>query len=127
MQAPPVAKLSKRGGRPWVGEGLCQGLRCDDGCIDGACFRHWALVWKKLHCFGSEIGSGLWNIESVAAIVFRGGTQIPSVNPMGGPSAAVGGDLENLGFFPWRCKGGSIEIKGATIEFCLCGESRIDY
>ena len=23
------------GCRLWVGEGLCQGSRCDDGCIDG--------------------------------------------------------------------------------------------
>ena len=42
-----VAKLGKRGGRSWVGEGLCQGLRCDDGCIYGGCFWHWALVWKN--------------------------------------------------------------------------------
>ena len=38
-----VAELVKRGFRRWVGEGLCQGLRCDDGCIDGGCFGHWAL------------------------------------------------------------------------------------
>ena len=69
-----VAELVKRGCRRWVGEGLCQGSRCDDGCIDGGCFRHWALVWKELHCFGCELGYGLWTIESVVVIVFRGGT-----------------------------------------------------
>ena len=69
-----VSKLSKQGGRNWIGEGICQGSRCDDGCIDGGFFWHWVLVWKELHCFGGAIVSGLWNIESVAAIVFRGGT-----------------------------------------------------
>ena len=69
-----VAILGNRGCRRWVGEGLCQGLRCNDGCIDGGCFWHWALVWKELHCFGNALGSGLWNIDSVAEIVFWGGT-----------------------------------------------------
>ena len=41
-----VAELGKLGGRQWVGEGLCQGLLCNYGCIDRGCFRHWALVWK---------------------------------------------------------------------------------
>ena len=41
-----VSGLGKQGGRRWVGEGLCQGLRCDDGCIDKGCFWNWTLVWK---------------------------------------------------------------------------------
>ena len=68
-----VAKLGKRGCRTWVVEGLCQGSRCDDGCIHGLCFRYWALAWKELHCLGGALRSGLGNIELVAAIVFRGG------------------------------------------------------
>ena len=69
-----VAEMGKQGCRRWVGEGFCPGSRCDDGCIDGGCFWHWTLVWKEFHCFGGALGSGLWNIKSVAAIVFRGGT-----------------------------------------------------
>ena len=68
-----VAKLGKRGCRRWVGEGLYQGSRCDDDCIDGGCFGHWALVWKEFHCLGGALSSGLGNIETVAAIVFWGG------------------------------------------------------
>ena len=30
-----IAELGKRGCRRWVGEGLYQGSRYDDGCIDG--------------------------------------------------------------------------------------------
>ena len=41
-----VAELGKWGCRRWVDEGLCQGSRCNDGCIDGGYFGHWALVWK---------------------------------------------------------------------------------
>ena len=67
-----VTELGKRGCRRWVGKGLCQGLNCDDGCINRGYFRHWSLVWKELHCLGGVIGSGLGKIESVAAIVFRG-------------------------------------------------------
>ena len=65
-----VAKLGKRGGRGWIGEGLRQGTRCNDGCIDGGGFWHLTLVRKELHCFGDTIGSGLQDIQSVAAIVF---------------------------------------------------------
>ena len=68
-----VAELEKRGCRRWVDEGLCQGSRCDDGCIDGGCFGHWALVWKLLHCLGGALSSILGNIETVATIVFWGG------------------------------------------------------
>ena len=68
-----VSELVKRGFRRWVGEGLYQGSGCNDGCINGVCFGHWALVWKELHCLGGALGSGLGNIEAVAAIVFWGG------------------------------------------------------
>ena len=68
-----VTELGKRGCRRWVGEGLCQGSRCDDGYIDGGGFEHWALVWKELYCLGGALSSGLGNIETVAAIVFWGG------------------------------------------------------
>ena len=60
-----VAELGKGGCRRWVEEGLCQGSRCDDGCIDGGCFWHWALVWKELHCLGGALSSGFGNIETV--------------------------------------------------------------
>ena len=69
-----VTELGKWICRRWVGEGLCQGSRCDDGCIDGECCGDWALVWKELHCLGGALSSGLGNIETVAAIVFWGGT-----------------------------------------------------
>ena len=69
-----VAKLGRRGCRRWVGEGLCQGSRCNDGYINGGCFGHWALAWKELHCIGGALRSGLGNIEMGAAIVFWGGT-----------------------------------------------------
>ena len=65
-----VAELGKQVCRRWVGKGLCQGSRCDDGCIDGGCFGHCALVWKELHCLGGALSSGLGNIETVEAIVF---------------------------------------------------------
>ena len=68
-----VAELGKQGCRRWVGEGLYQGSRCDDGCIEGGCFGDWELVWKKLHCLGGELSYGLGNIETVTAIVFWGG------------------------------------------------------
>ena len=69
-----VIELGKQGCRRWVGEGLCQGSHYDDGCIDRRCFRHWELMWKELHYFGGAVGSGLWNKELVAGIVFQGGT-----------------------------------------------------
>ena len=57
-----VAELGKQGCRRWVGEVLSQGSRCDDGCIDRGCFRHWALVWKEWHNLGGALGSDLGNI-----------------------------------------------------------------
>ena len=65
-----IIKLGKRGDRVWIGEGLRQGMRCNDGCIGGGGFRHRTLVWKKLHCFGGALGSGIRDIKLVASIVF---------------------------------------------------------
>ena len=42
-----VAELGKRSGRGWVGDGLHQGTRCNDGCVDVGVFRHWTLVRKN--------------------------------------------------------------------------------
>ena len=38
-----VSELGKQGGRRWVAEGLCQGSRYDNGCIDRGFFvtGHW--------------------------------------------------------------------------------------
>ena len=52
-----VVKLGKRGGRAWIGEGLCQGTYCDDGCIDGRFFWHRTLVRK--HCTVLAVRSAL--------------------------------------------------------------------
>ena len=42
-----VDKLIKWGGRGCIGEGLCQGPRCNDGCVEGEGFWHRTLVQKN--------------------------------------------------------------------------------
>ena len=68
-----VAELGKGGGRVWIDEGLLQGMRCDDGCVDGGGFRDRTLV-RKISLFCGALGSGLRDITAVEAIVFRSRT-----------------------------------------------------
>ena len=44
---------------------------------------------EKLHCFGDALCAGTWNVYAVTSVVFRGGSEIPSINTVGGPGEAV--------------------------------------
>ena len=46
------------------------GTRCDNGCVNGGGFWHRTLVRKELPYFGGALGYGIWDIQSVAAILF---------------------------------------------------------
>ena len=43
----------------------------------------------KLHCFGDAFCAGTWNVDAVTSVVVRGRSQVPSIDTVGGPGAAV--------------------------------------
>ena len=43
----------------------------------------------KLHCFGDAFCAGTWNVDVVASVVVRGGSEVPSIDTMGGPGVVV--------------------------------------
>ena len=69
-----IAELGKCSGRCWFGEGLCQGTRYGNECINRGCFWLRILVWNNCTFVGGALGSCLWNLELVAAIVFWSST-----------------------------------------------------
>ena len=46
---------------------------------------------EKLYSFGDTFGAGPRNVDAVTSVVVRGGSEIPPIVTVGGPSAAVAG------------------------------------
>ena len=44
---------------------------------------------EKIHSFGDVLCAGTWNVDVVTLVVVRGGSQVPSIDTVGGPGAAV--------------------------------------
>ena len=49
----------------------------------------------KLDIFGDKFGAGQRNIDSVILVVVRGGSEIPTIDTVGGPGATVDGCFVN--------------------------------
>ena len=45
----------------------------------------------KLYSFGDTFGAGPRNVDAVTLVVVRGGSEIPTINTVGGPVATVAG------------------------------------
>ena len=45
----------------------------------------------KLDIFGDKFGAGQRNIDSVILVVVRGGSEIPTIDTVGGPGATIPG------------------------------------
>ena len=43
----------------------------------------------KLHSFGYAFCAGTWNVDAVTSVVVRGGSQVPFIDTVRGPGAAV--------------------------------------
>ena len=46
---------------------------------------------EKLYSFGDMFGAGPQNVDAVASVVVRGGSEIPPIDTVRGPGAAVAG------------------------------------
>ena len=44
---------------------------------------------EKLHSFGDAFCAGTWNVDAVTSVVVRGGSEVPSIDNVGGPGVAV--------------------------------------
>ena len=54
-----------------------------------------AIVREKIYSFGDTFGAGLRNLDAVTPVVVRGGSEIPTINTVGGPGATVAGCFVN--------------------------------
>ena len=43
----------------------------------------------KLHSFGDIFCTGTWNVDAVTSVVVWGGSEVPTINILGGAGAAV--------------------------------------
>ena len=46
---------------------------------------------EKLYSFGDTFGAGPRNVYAVTSVVVKGGSDIPTINTVGGPGATVSG------------------------------------
>ena len=60
-------------------------------------------LWEKIHCFGDALCACTWNVEAVTSVVVRGGSEVPSIDTVGGPGAAVVRCIVYYKLRAWRC------------------------
>ena len=70
-------------------------------------------LWGKFNSVDDAVRSGLWDVYSVAPIVFRGPTDVPPGDAMGCPGAANARGLKDDEFCAGRSEGCAIEIEGS--------------
>ena len=58
---------------------------------------------EKLHSFGDAFCAGKWNVDAVTSVVVRGGSEVPPINTVGGPGAAVVRCLVDYDLCAGRC------------------------
>ena len=58
---------------------------------------------EKLHSFGDEFCAGTWNVDAVTSVVVGGGSEVPSIDTVGGPGAAVSRCLMDYDLGAGRC------------------------
>ena len=57
----------------------------------------------KLHSFGDAFCTGMWNVDAVTSLVVRVGSELPSIDTVGGQGAAVAGCLVDDDLGAGRC------------------------
>ena len=85
-----IAQSCKR-----IWSGMPESLgECVVGRGGGACGAdRWdrEIVREKLHSFVNTFGAGPRNVDAVTSLVVRGGSEIPTVDTVGGPGVTVAG------------------------------------
>ncbi len=81
------------------------------GGVSGRQGGHGEIVGKKFHGAANAFLPSFRNVSSVAAVVFRSGTNIPSVNAMGCPRFSLGWVFVDNDFGAGRRKRGSVVVE----------------
>ena len=73
---------------------------------------------KKFNSLDDAVRSGIWDVYSVAPIVFGGAVDVPSGDAMGYLGAANSGGFKDEKFCSGRSEGRTIEVEGSIeLEF----------
>ena len=60
-------------------------------------------MWEDLYCFVNAFCVSAWDVYTVGLVVFRGGSEVPSIYTVEGPGVAVAGCLVYYDSRSWRC------------------------
>ena len=60
-------------------------------------------MWEELYYFGDAFCASAWDVDTVALVVVRGGSEVPSIYTVGGAGVAVVGCLVYYESRVWRC------------------------
>ena len=59
-------------------------------------------MWEELYCFGDVFCMSAWDVDAVASVVVRSGSEVPSIYTVGGPGTSVVGCLVYYDLRAWR-------------------------
>lgn len=106
-----VRERSERGIDSWVLESGDDVSDTREDVVGGAGTRHLDLSWKPRDCIADASGAGFPNPDRVAAIGVESGSDVPTLDAVGGPTSS------GLGFDVCKytdtrgCDWGAIEVK----------------
>ena len=102
----------------WVHQGVGKVPGGLHGGISGGSFWQSTLVREELDGLGCTFGVGLWNVDPVALVVFRRGTNVPAVYTMWFPGAAIGWGFKHGDSCSWGGKGCSVKVEN-SVDLCF--------
>ena len=109
----------------WVQQGIGKVTGGLHGGIAGGRFWHRTLVQEELDGLGCEFGTGLWNVDRVASVLFGSGTDVPAVYTMWCPGAAISWGFKHEDSYSCEGKGHSIKAEN-SVEICFCRQLRVN-
>ena len=70
-------------------------------------------MWKKFDSAGDAFGSGFGGVHTVATVMLRCSTKVPTVDTMYGPGASAIGRFMDQNFGAGRCERGFVKVESA--------------
>ena len=77
---------------------------------------------EKLYSFGDTFGSGPRNVDALSSVLVRGGSEIPTIDTVGGAGATVARCFMDNNAVAGGCEGCTVVVKG-TVQLGFHRES----
>ena len=83
---------------------------------------------EKIYSFGDTFGAGPRNVDAVTSVVVRGGSEISTIDTVGGPGATVAGcfmkNVAGAGGHRWELSGNYPDFIVVMVFYLFCQRTK---